>query len=37
MRRIDGFCVAAKVLENLFNDRRRLYAGNDTQAAAAFQ
>jgi hypothetical protein len=35
MRRIDGFCGAAKVLENPFNDRRRLDAGEDAQPTAA--
>ena len=35
MRRIDGPGITAEVLENPFNDRRRLDAGDDTQAAAA--
>ena len=35
MCRIDAPGIAAKVLENPFNDRRRLDAGNDTQATAA--
>jgi len=36
MCRIDGPGITAKVLENPFNDGRRLDAGDDTQAAAAF-
>ena len=35
MCRIDAPGIAAKVLENPFNDRRRLDAYDDTQAAAA--
>ncbi len=35
MRRIDGPGIAAEALENPFNDRRRLDAGNDTLAADA--
>jgi hypothetical protein len=35
MRRIDGFCGAAKVLENPFNDGWCLNAGDDTQVPAA--
>jgi hypothetical protein len=35
MSGIDGPGVAARVLGNAFNDRRRLDAGNDAQPAAA--
>jgi hypothetical protein len=35
MRRIDGPGITAEVLENPFNDRRCLDAGDDTQPAAA--
>jgi len=31
MRRIDGTGITAEVLENPFNDRRRLDAGDDAQ------
>lgn len=36
MRRIDGPGITAEVLQDPFNDRRRLDAGDDAQAAAAF-
>jgi hypothetical protein len=35
MRRIDGPGITAEVLENPFNDRRRLNAGDDAQVPAA--
>ncbi|MBT8061491.1 MAG: hypothetical protein KJO85_02335 [Gammaproteobacteria bacterium] len=35
MRRVDGPGITAKVLENPFNDRRRLDAGDNAQPAAA--
>jgi hypothetical protein len=35
MRRIDGPGITAEVLENPFNDRWRLDAGDDAQPAAA--
>jgi hypothetical protein len=35
MRRIDELGIAAEVLENSFDDRRRLDAGDDAQPAAA--